>query len=292
MNNNLYNFLIIAILIIAFLLTLQKNKNEHIDTIPDNLTVKNITTSDSINVGTNLGKLKLGTGSISYGNGDGYGLKLGKEGSPTLTVYDNNWITAKGTIDAQEISAHTLTATGPIGGWDVNAKNNINAGGIVTAKKFVSTDGSSGSPLSNEAIQSIASVYNKDNLTATNINATGGLNSTGTTHFTGYGTDSWFPFTDGHNYIRGPTHLDGPIVSNINVTGSIDAKGGFKTPIDLTEVNATGGKNPDSPGRVGLWADWKGSKVRCPDKYYVAGFDQRGDTGMDTYPICRKLPGA
>jgi len=31
------------------------------------------------------------------------------------------------------------------------------------------------SPLSNEAIQSIASVYNKDNLTVTNINATGNL---------------------------------------------------------------------------------------------------------------------
>jgi len=33
--------------------------------------------------------------------------------------------------------------------------------------------------LSNEAIQSIASVYNKDNLTATNINATGNLNVRG-----------------------------------------------------------------------------------------------------------------
>ena len=288
MNNSYIIFILLVILIILFM----RNKNEHADTTTDNLTAKNITTSDSINVGTNLGKLKLGTGSISYGNGDGYGLKLGKEGSPTLTVYDNNWITAKGTLDAQEISAHTLTATGPIGGWDVNAKNNINAGGIVTAKKFVSTDGSSGSPLSNEAIQNIASVYNKDNLTATNINATGGLNSTGTTHFTGYGTDSWLPYTDGHNYIRGPTHLDGPIVSVINATA------GFKTPIDLKEVESTcpgghmGCKNPDSPGRICLHASWNGSKVRCPDGYYVAGFDQRTETGLDFYPICRKLPGA
>ena len=34
-------------------------------------------------------------------------------------------------------------------------------------------------PLSNEAIQSIASVYNKDNLTATNINATGNIGAAG-----------------------------------------------------------------------------------------------------------------
>ena len=53
----------------------------------------------------------------------------------------------------------------------------LTVGGIVTAKKFVSTDGASGSPLSNEAIQTIASVYNKDNLTATNINATNSINT-------------------------------------------------------------------------------------------------------------------
>jgi len=228
MNNKYIVFLILAVLVIVFLW----NKNEHADTTTDNITAKNITTSDSINVGTNLGKLKIGTGSISYGNGDGYGLKLGKEGSPTLTIWDNNWITAKGTLDAQQISASTLTATGPIGGWDVNAKNNINAGGIVTAKKFVSTDGTSATPLSNEAIQSIASVYNKDNLTATNITATNDISAKG--NFTATNITAANDIGARGNF----TATNITATNDIGARGNLTAKGITATNIVSTNVNA------------------------------------------------------
>jgi len=286
------------------------NKNEHIDSNLDNITAKNITTSDSINVGTNLGKLKIGTGSISFGNGDGYGLSLGKAGSPTLTIWDNNWITAKGTLDAQEISAHTLTATGPIGGWDVNAKNNINAGGIVTAKKFVSTDGSSSGALSNEAIQNIASVYNKDNLTATNINATNGINTptlsaknitTSDSINVGsnlgklkLGTGSIsFGNGDGYGLSLGKESSPSMIVydnkwTSVNGTldvngGPVNANGGFKTPLDMTRVNAK---------MMNLYSDTGYDDSFCPDGYYMYGVSKASFGRGTTFdPACRKLPG-
>ncbi len=286
-SSNQQILIIIIIGIIVIFLLYNKSEGFTNTPIPPLLTATNMEAKDTIKVGTNIGALDIGKGYISYGNGDGYGLAIGKKDAPTLQIYDNNWITAKGTIDAQEIAAHTLTATGPIKGWDVNADNNINARGVVTAKKFIATDGSD-LPLSREAIQNIASIYNKNDLTATNINTTGEANFTGKAHFTGYGTDTWLPFSDGRNYIRGPTNIDGDTIFTK----------GVKIPIDLTEVESScpGGHmsciNPDSPGRIGLYPSWNGGKVRCPNGYYVAGFDQRTGTGLDFYPICRKLPGA
>jgi hypothetical protein len=77
-------------------------------------------------------------------------------------------------------------------------------------------------PLSNEAIQNIASVYNANNLTATNITVTGALTG-GTAKITGASQfgNSWFPHTDGKNYIRGPLQIDGAtnVASNMTVSG-------------------------------------------------------------------------
>ena len=160
MNKKILDFLILAIIVIVFLWFLQKNKNEHIDSNVDNITAKNITATGLITSNTGIvannigiGKSALGGspnwGDINWGDGTGWKLNMGHSGKPTMEIYDNGTVRVNGDIGAT---------------------------GIVTAKKFVSSDGSTSSgPLSNEAIQSIASVYNKDNLTATNINATGNL---------------------------------------------------------------------------------------------------------------------
>jgi hypothetical protein len=54
------------------------------------------------------------------------------------------------------------------------------------------------------------------------INNTGDLIVAGTTNFKGGGHDTWFPFSDGTNYIRGPTQIDG----NVNFSENITVNGG------------------------------------------------------------------
>jgi hypothetical protein len=79
---------------------------------------------------------------------------------------------------------------------------------------------------STESVNIISSLYNAANLTATNIKVTGDISSTGTTHFTGMGTDTWFPFTDGKNYIRGPLQIDETTTyeKDITVDGKITTR--------------------------------------------------------------------
>ena len=85
-----------------------------------------------------------------------------------------------------------------------------------------------------EAVRNISSVYNTDNLTATNITSSGKLQSDGITVFK---NGTHFPYTDGKNYIRGPTQVDGQMelnnktifnneitVSNINIPGAYISK--------------------------------------------------------------------
>ncbi len=69
--------------------------------------------------------------------------------------------------------------------------------------------------LSNEAIQNIAKVYADttgtaafNNLTANGANIKN-TTVTGNVRFMGSGDDTWFPFTDGRNYIGGPTIIKG-----------------------------------------------------------------------------------
>ncbi len=100
-------------------------------------------------------------------------------------------------------------------------------------------------PLSNEAIQNIAKVYADTTGTSTfnNIRATGTTNlkdswfphSDGNnyikgsgitqietpTRFSGKGTDTWFPYSDGRNYIRGSTTVDG----DTTFTNTVNFKG-------------------------------------------------------------------
>jgi hypothetical protein len=165
-------------------------------------------------------------------------------------------------------------------------------------------------PLSNEAIQNIASVYNANNLTATNITVTGALtggttNITGTSHFTGMGNDTWFPYTDGKNYIRGPLQIDGAtnVASSITV-GGLKVSPGTASPdsafidfgdgtgwrlrarnnkgttlVDFDDNgnmkvsgNITSGGNTISPQyfNISMWADANGTTDSVPTKCYTS----------------------
>jgi hypothetical protein len=129
---------------------------------------------------------------------------------------------------------------------------------------------------STEAVNNLASLYNSSNLTATNINATGAA------HFTGFGTDTWLPASDGRNYIRGPLNIDG----DTTFTKSATFNSGVKIPLDMTMQTA---------GQVSLWKDesTKGNQIVCPDGYYMAGIKQHWeDPQVAFFPLCRKLPGA
>jgi len=185
-------------------------------------------------------------------------------------------------------------------------------------------------PLSNEAIQSIASVYNKDNLTATNINATGTLNvGNGANKFQIIqfmqgdtsslsilplkpdGTLNW----DNNILLRGGkdnniwTNKNITTTESINATGNI-LGGGLIAEKDAYikgvlsvggQLNAPGGfKTPvdmtvrNANGWLALYnaADTRGRKTMCDDGYYVAGFIQDATSPQyAVYPQCRKLPG-
>jgi len=102
-------------------------------------------------------------------------------------------------------------------------------------------------PLSNEAIQNIANVYNKDNLTATNITATGGLNSTGGVNTFGIGgTNQWTlhtPFDGRRIMYIAPKKADNSDWDwgkntnfenngNVNFSGSVNTAGGLNASSD------------------------------------------------------------
>jgi hypothetical protein len=109
------------------------------------------------------------------------------------------------------------------------------------------------STVSNEAIANVSSIYNNQNMSVSNLTVTGGFNSNGMGIFKG-GTSTAnpqnyqtvFPFSDGKNYIRGDTELDG----NLYVPGN----GEFGT--EPTSIKFTNG-----------WSGWpdvssgKGSEI-------------------------------
>jgi hypothetical protein len=243
-------------------------------------------------------------------------------------------IKASGSIDASgNMTATNMTTTqGVFVGNGLHVTGNVNTSGVVTAKKFVSADGTSDLPLSREAIQNIASIYNKDNLSATNINASGNMTATNMTttqgvfagnglHVTGNvdatgnisiwdGKKGFKATLDDMSILGGPNNMQTRIAlgridntlyggtwepqdltitaknlkasGNITANGVINANGGFKTPLDMTTVDG---------GQVGLWAGNDGHSVRCPNGYYVAGFDQPTHSDKAFRSICRKLPG-
>ena len=117
-------------------------------------------------------------------------------------------------------------------------------------------------PLSNEAIQSIASVYNKDNLTATNITATGGLNSTGSVNTFGIGgTYQWTlhtPFdgrrilyiapkkddNSGWNWDKNTNFENNGNVNfsgTVNAGGAINARGTITAPSIVSSLMSSNG---------------------------------------------------
>jgi hypothetical protein len=159
MNNIYIIILLLVIIIVIFLL----NKNDNFYSLTEDITAKNITTSGDINTNKinvndsmnfKIGKSVLqgspNVGDISWGDGTGWRLNMGKAGAPTMQVYDSGTVQVNGELKSD----------------------------VITAKKFVLADGSSSSgSKSTEAIQNIASVYNTNNLSATNINATNNLNA-------------------------------------------------------------------------------------------------------------------
>jgi len=194
MNNNYTVFLILAVLIIVFLWVSQKKNNEYIDINTDNITAKNITASGNISTSANLdaiGNISTKNNLIVAGNINSSGsistagnISTGGEGSTFGVGGKNQWMlyTPLGVGRTQMYFAPRKADNSD---WDwggstsFEKNGNVNFSGVLTAKKFVSADGSSSGPLSNEAIQSIASVYNKDNFTATNITATNNLSAVG-----------------------------------------------------------------------------------------------------------------
>ena len=69
-----------------------------------------------------------------------------------------------------------------------------------------------------EAIANVAALYNKDNMSVTNLTTTGAFNSR-------FKNDTWIPYTDGINYIRGPTRLEGQTFLANNIWHStVDGK--------------------------------------------------------------------
>jgi len=220
----------LAILVIIFLYILQ-NKNEHADTTTDNITAKTINASGDVNTAGNINT----SGEMStFGVG-------GKD--------KNKWVlyTPLG-VDRTQMYFAPRKADNSDWDWggstSFEKNGNVNFSGVLTAKKFVSADGSSSGPLSNEAIQSIASVYNKDNLTATNITATNNLDVVGN-----IGTK---------NNLNVAGNID--TKNNLTVAGDLYITGKLRSPTNnINLVSPTGrifqlevGDNPNTNGTI-LW---------------------------------------
>lgn len=63
------------------------------------------------------------------------------------------------------------------------------------------------------------------NVSATAQTKTGGINFSNYAHFTGYGTDSWFPYTNGANYLRGPLYFNSVLYDENNTGYYLDPAG-------------------------------------------------------------------
>jgi len=249
MNNKYIVFLILAVLVIVFLW----NKNEHADTTTDNITAKNIKASGNIE-GVNIDASGYIQSTISSLEGGTFYLK---NPSKTGAGSTNNWaiLNTKAPTYTPGLTFWRYNADGKHPGPAVifNDNGNVDVVGVVSAKKFIST-GDPNLPLSNEAIQNIGSVYNNNNLTATNITATNSITSSNkdggsiqlvNTSKTGAGsTNNWAilnlkaPSAQGLNFWRynadgaapGPSVVfndDGNVnmTDNLTVGRTINAKG-------------------------------------------------------------------
>jgi len=203
MNNILKEFLIIAILVIAFLYILQKSKNEHIDSTLDNITAKTITTSGNIIGGGNISGGGLisekdavikGALTANYikSNGDIYAggsLCIGKEAPCIDKGVLQNIINAsnKWKFNGETNRNHIETGIQVPGVTslqsDVYVGANLCLGNpsvCINKDDLKKLNGQFlTNPISNEALQNIGSVYNNNNFTASNINSTGGITATG-----------------------------------------------------------------------------------------------------------------
>jgi hypothetical protein len=321
MNNIYIIILLLVIIVIIFLL----NKNDNFYSLTEDITAKNIkasgniTASGNIDISGNINAKNI-TAFNDIGTWDGQGGFVATNSYMDVHGGPQNIRTAIGfgTIDNTTWGGDWAPQDLTITAKNVNTTGGINSQGIITAKKFVSTDGTSDLPLSREAIQNIASVYNNNNLRATNINASNNLAVTNTIYTRDLNVDNNLA-TKGTIYAQSDLNVDNNlaikgntfaqsdlyveknlstkgttftnylnVTKNIDANGVINANGGFKTPLDMTEINAEGGKI--GGGKVVIDNGFSGNKVSCPNGYYVSGISQT-NIASEFVPICRKLPG-
>ena len=106
-----------------------------------------------------------------------------------------------------------------------------------------------------------------------NIASTGNINAGGT-------------ITGGGNITGGGliSEKDAWIKGVLAVSGQLYATGGFKTPLDMTRVDAK---------MMNVWNDTGYDDSFCPDGYYMYGVTKATHKKGATFnPACRKLPGA
>jgi hypothetical protein len=94
----------------------------------------------------------------------------------------------------------------------------------------------------------------------------GSLGVTGTAHFTGVGTDTWFPYSNGWNYLRGPTNLSGILYDEQNNGYQLDLNG-------TNRMNYINADRVDTPitydsNNTGYYVDPSGTS-RMNQLYYV-----------------------
>ena len=173
MNNKYIVFFILAVLIIAFLW----NKNEHADTTTDNITAKNIKASGDIDASGNVKAKYIGATEAVSAPSIYAGYQLI---TPQLHVKDKSGEYIKtfalndGTNRFVSVGGTLISKGLCVGGTDTCVNEDL-VKKIIGVANGVRPTIISPEPISNEAIQNIASVYNNNNFTATNINASNNL---------------------------------------------------------------------------------------------------------------------
>ena len=155
--------------------------------------------------------------------------------------------------------------------------------------------------LSNEAIQNIATVYANTDGTATfnNIKATGTATIGGNAYFGGVtqfhssvkDRGTFFPWTDGRNYIRGMTNIDGE--SNLsgptNLFGTTTMHGEVRANGDLYYTKLKGKGEEQRAGTHGLDGNVGGQyTLKCPEGTVMIGIYGWASSVINKIgPICK-----
>lgn len=96
----------------------------------------------------------------------------------------------------------------------------------------------------------------------------GGINFQGYAHFTGYGTDSWFPYVNGANYLRGPLYFNSVLYDENNAGYYLDPNGTSRLNYVVADNTYTYG-NADANDfyvrAVGRWASAPAVSMDCYD---------------------------